>query len=131
MFENSILEDGRVLLLVDSGFSIVHWCVLMMVVIVEFELRAGAESEFETALKHMQEQIKQYDGFLGEAPCCSLDNKKRFVTLFYWRDRASIQAWREDSEHLKTQQLAREKIFAWYKIRVCELEREYEWEYSK
>ena len=38
----------------------------MMVVIVEFELRAGAESEFETALKHMQEQVKQYDGFLGE-----------------------------------------------------------------
>lgn len=55
----------------------------MMVVIVEFELRAGAESEFETALKHMQEQVKQYDGFLGETPCCSLDDEKKFVTLFY------------------------------------------------
>lgn len=41
----------------------------MMVVIVEFELRAGAEPEFETALKHNQEQVKQYDGFLGETPC--------------------------------------------------------------
>ena len=49
----------------------------MMVVIVEFELRTGAESEFETALKHMQEQVKQYDGFLGEMPCCSIKNEKR------------------------------------------------------
>ncbi len=103
----------------------------MMVVIVEFELRAGAESEFETALKHMQEQVKQYDGFLGETPCCSLDDEKKLVTLFYWRDREAMKAWREDLEHVKVQQLSREKIFAWYRIRVCELEREYKWEYSE
>ena len=102
----------------------------MMVVIIEFELRAGAESEFRDALEHMQEQVKKYDGFLGEVPCCSIENEKRFVTLFYWRDRESIKAWREDPEHLKTQQLGREKIFAWYKIRVCELEREYGWQWS-
>jgi len=102
----------------------------MMVVIVEFELRTGMESEFETASQQMQEQVKKYDGFLGETPCCSIENAKRLVTLFYWRDRESIKAWREDPEHLKTQQLGREKIFAWYKIRVCELEREYGWEWS-
>ena len=86
----------------------------MMVVIVEFEVRAGAESEFESALKHMQEQVKKYDGFLGEAPCCRRDNKNKFVTLFYWRDRESMRAWREDPEHVEIQQLGREKILAWY-----------------
>ena len=103
----------------------------MMVVIVEFEMRAGMDSEFEAALKHMQEQVKQYDGFLGEAPCCSLENERKFVSLFFWRDREAIKAWRDDPEHVKVQQLSREKIFAWYKIRVCELEREYEREYSE
>ncbi len=102
----------------------------MMVVIVEFELRAGAESKFESALKHMQEQVGKYDGFLGEAPCRSVDNEKKFVSLFYWQDRQSIKAWREDPEHVKIQQLGRDKIFAWYKIRVCEIEREYGWERS-
>jgi len=102
-----------------------------MVVIIEFELRAGAEVAYETALKHMQEQVRQYDGFLGEMPCCSIENEKTFVSLFYWRDRESIKAWREDPEHLKTQQLGREKIFTSYKIRVCELEREYGWELSE
>ncbi len=103
----------------------------MMVVIVEFELRAGAESKFESALKHMQEQVKKCDGFLGEAPCCSLDNEKKLVSLFYWQDRQSIKTWREDPEHVKIQQLGRDKIFAWYKIRVCEIEREYEWDCSE
>ena len=103
----------------------------MMVVIVEFELRAGAEAAFETASKHMHEQVKQYDGFLGETPCCSIESEKTFVTLFYWRDRKSIRAWREDRAHVTTQNLGREKLFAWYKIRVCELEREYGWEWSK
>ena len=103
----------------------------MMVVIVEFELRAGAEAAFETALKHLQKQVKQYDGFLGEMPCSSIENEKTFVTLFYWRDRESMKAWREDREHVIIQNLGREKLFAWYKIRVGELEREYGWEWSK
>ncbi len=102
----------------------------MMVVIVEFELRTGMESEFETALQHMREQVKKYDGFLTETPCYSIENEKRLVNLFYWRDRESIKAWREDPEHLITQQLGREKIFASYRIRVCALEREYGWERS-
>ncbi len=103
----------------------------MMVVIVEFELRAGAEAEFESALQQMQGQVKQYDGFLGEAHCSSIENENTFVALFYWRDRESMKAWREDPEHVKIQQLGRDKLFARYKIRVCELEREYEWERSE
>lgn len=102
-----------------------------MIVIVEFELRAGAESKFATALQQMQQQVQKYDGFLGEAPCCSLDDEKNFVTLFYWKDRQSMKTWREDPKHVEIQHLGREKLFAWYKIRVCELEREYEWEYSE
>lgn len=102
----------------------------MMVVIVEFELRAGAESKFEIALKQMQEQVKQYDGYLGETPCCSLDDAKTFLTLFYWRDRKSMKAWRDDSQHKKVQHAGRAEIMAWYKIRVCEVEREYAWEWS-
>ncbi len=103
----------------------------MIIVIVEFELRAGAEAEFETALQKMQQQLHKYDGFLGEEPCCSLDSEKKLVTLFYWRDRESIKAWREDPEHAKVQQLGREKILTRYKISVCELERGYAWEWAE
>ncbi len=120
-----------VLFLFCSQHFFVHGCVPMMVVIVEFEFRTGAKSDFEIALQQMQKQVKKYDGFLGETPCCSLEDENIFVTLFYWTDRESIKAWREDPEHVKIQQLGRDKLFARYKIRVCELEREYGWERSE
>ena len=61
----------------------------------------------------------------------SKENENTYVTLFYWRDRESIKGWREDPEHVEVQRLSRERIFASYKIRVCELEREYEWKWSE
>ena len=97
----------------------------MMIVIVEFALREGAEEQFESALSRMQDRVKDYEGFLGEEPCRSLVDEDKFVSIFYWRDRESIKAWREDPEHVRVQELGREKLFAYYKIRVFEVERDY------
>lgn len=97
----------------------------MMLVIVEFALREGAEEQFESALRRMQDRVKDYDGYLGEEPCQSLIDENKFVSIFYWRDRQSIKAWREDPEHVRVQELGRETLFSYYKIRVCEVEREY------
>ncbi len=96
-----------------------------MLVIVEFTLREGAEKQFESALRRMQDRVKDYDGFLGEEPCRSLVDENKFVSIFYWRDRESIKTWHEDPEHVRVQELGREKLLSDYKIRVCEVEREY------
>ncbi len=74
----------------------------------------------------MQARIKQYEGFLGEAPCRSLNDESKYVTVFRFRDRDAMEAWRRDGEHQRVQRLGREKIFAWYRICVAEIEREYE-----
>ena len=97
----------------------------MMLVIVEFELAPGQEDEFETLLGEMQERVKQYDGYLGEEPCRSLLDENRFITLFRFRDQAAIASWKQDAEHLRTQRLGRERVFAWYRICVSEIQREY------
>ena len=97
----------------------------MMLVIVEFALREGAKEQFESALSRMQDRVKEFDGFLGEEPCQSLTDEDRFLSIFYWRDRESIEAWHEDPEHVRVQELGRETLFSYYKIRVCEVEREY------
>ncbi len=103
----------------------------MIAVIVEFALQPDVEKEFETALAEMQERIKRYDGFLGEEPYRSLNDDGTFVTIFYFRDRESVKAWRDDPDHVRIQQLGRDKLFAWYKVRIAELEREYGWDGSK
>lgn len=103
----------------------------MMVVIIQFALRAGAEETFQSVLKDMQERIKRYDGFLGELPCRHVRNEGEHVTISFWRDRDAIKAWRDDTEHARTRQLGREQCLAWYRIRVCELEREYAWNWQQ
>ncbi len=100
----------------------------MIQVTVEYALRPGAEEEYERALAAMHERVKRFDGYLGEEPCQSMAEDGKFVTIFYWRDREAMAAWRNDPEHLKVQQLGREKIFAWYKIRIAEIDREYGWD---
>ncbi len=97
-----------------------------MLVIVEFVLSPGMEAEFEAALAEMQARVEHYDGFLGEEPCRSLNDESKYVTMFRFRDRDTIEAWRLDDEHQRVQRLAREKIFAWYRICVAQVERRYE-----
>ena len=103
----------------------------MIIVTIEFALLPGMETEFQSVLTEMQARIKQYDGFLGEEVCRSLGEEEKFVTIFYFRDRESVKAWRDDPEHARIQRLGREKLLAWYKIRIAEIEREYEWVGSK
>ena len=97
----------------------------MMLVTVEFELNPGMDREFQVALAEAHECVKHYDGFLGEEPCRSLLNENKFVTVFYFRDRESIKAWRQDADHMRIQRMAKDKIFSWYRIRVAEIERQY------
>ncbi len=103
----------------------------MLAVIAEFKIRKGAEAKFEQALGEMQAHVKSFDGYLGEEPCQSLADGKKLVTIFYWRDRESMAAWRNDAEHRRIQELAREKIFSWYRIYVAEVERSYDWSVSE
>ena len=97
----------------------------MMLVTVEYALRPGAEAPFEAALDTAHACLEKYDGFLGEEPCRSILDNNKLVTLFYFRDRESIEAWRQDQDHLLLQQAGREEIFSWYRVRVAEVERQY------
>ena len=97
----------------------------MMQVTVEFGIKPGMEKQFEAALERAHAGIEKYDGFLGEEPCSNLFDDGKFVTLFYFRDRASITAWRNDPDHRQLQTLGKNEIFSWYRIRIGEIEREY------
>ena len=64
----------------------------MISAIIKYEICSGMEDEFQEALERMKERVKEYDGFLGEEPCKNLENEDIYITIFYWRDRESMQA---------------------------------------
>lgn len=48
------------------------------------------------------------------------------ITISYWRDPASIRAWKEHVEHQGAQEKGRRGWYAHYELRVARVERAYE-----
>ena len=94
-------------------------------VTVEFELKPGVEQAFEAALAEMRDLVRTFDGYQGEQPCQSETEQGTFVFLSYWRDPESLRLWRNDPAHRRMQQRGRDEFFAWYHVRVAEIERDY------
>ena len=48
------------------------------------------------------------------------------ITISYWESLEDIKNWKANLDHLIAQKLGREKWYSWYKVRICKVEREYE-----
>lgn len=70
----------------------------------------------------METLAKQQDGFLG------IDSARDYVgiTVSYWKDLESIKNWKQNSEHLIAQQKGITQWYNWYNVKICKVEREYE-----
>ena len=61
-------------------------------------------------------------GFLGVESA----REELGITVSYWASLEAISAWKEDAAHLMAQQLGREIWYSAYKIRICRVDRDYE-----
>jgi len=48
------------------------------------------------------------------------------ITVSYWESLEAIQQWKLHTDHLLAQQLGKEKWYLHYSVRICKVEREYE-----
>ncbi len=48
------------------------------------------------------------------------------ITVSYWESLEAIKNWKTHTEHLFAQQKGREQWYNWYNVRICKVEREYE-----
>lgn len=70
----------------------------------------------------MEALAKQQKGYLG------IESAKNEVgiTVSYWESLKAIKNWKANTEHLLAQQKGREQWYNWYNVRICKVEREYE-----
>ncbi len=71
----------------------------------------------------MVELASAQPGFLGVESARGADGLG--ITVSYWRDEASIRAWREVADHRAAQRAGRARWYRAYRVRVCRVEREY------
>jgi len=74
----------------------------------------------------METLAKQQPGFLG------VDSAKNDVgiTVSYWESLDAIKQWKQQAEHLQAQLKGRSQWYDWYNVRICKVEREYDFRLS-
>jgi len=85
--------------------------------------RTGGDHGYAATADRMVELGSSYDGFLGLDSARGADGLG--ITVSYWRDEASIAAWKRDAEHQKAQRGGQQTWYADYEVRIAKVERAY------
>lgn len=72
--------------------------------------------------ENMENLAKQQKGFIG------IDSARNEVgiTVSYWESLEAIKNWKANTDHLFAQKKGREQWYNWYNVKICKVEREYE-----
>lgn len=76
----------------------------------------------------MSKLAAQQPGFLGQDHACSVEGLG--ITVSYWKDDASAQAWRDQPDHAAIRERGRDVWYKSYTLHVSRVERSYDWEKS-
>lgn len=71
---------------------------------------------------HMEELAAQQEGFLGIESA----RNELGLTISYWSSLEAIKTWKHNTDHLVAQKRGNEDWYSWYKVRICKVERDYE-----
>jgi heme-degrading monooxygenase HmoA len=97
----------------------------MIAVIFEVEPSKDGHAAYLEHAARLRPMLEEIDGFISVERFQSLTNPQKLVSLSFWRDEASVRAWREHAEHRATQAAGRAGIFDDYRLRVANVVRDY------
>lgn len=70
----------------------------------------------------MEKLARQQPGFLAFEHA----REELAITVSYWESLDAIAKWKAQVDHQQAQSLGKEQWYSWYKVRICRVEREYE-----
>ncbi|MBT9502710.1 MAG: antibiotic biosynthesis monooxygenase [Burkholderiaceae bacterium] len=97
----------------------------MIAIIFEVQPHAGQHQHYLDLAADLRPLLEQIDGFISIERFQSLSTPGKLLSLSFFRDEAAVQAWRNLEAHRATQALGRTQVFADYRLRVAEVQRDY------
>jgi len=85
-------------------------------------LRTEGDNGYGDMAAEMDALAKQQEGYLGIESA----RNEIGITISYWSSLEAIKNWKANTRHLVAQKQGREKWYAQYKVRICKIERDYE-----
>ncbi|MBK6612692.1 antibiotic biosynthesis monooxygenase [Ottowia sp.] len=83
--------------------------------------RTEGDDGYEAMAERMLSLAARQPGYLGAESVRNAAGEG--ITVSYWRDEASIAAWKQQAEHLQAQHLGRTRWYAGYQLRIARVER--------
>ncbi len=87
--------------------------------------RHDEDKGYAEMAEKMELLARKQNGFIDMESCGNADSA---ITISYWKDKAAIKNWRENIAHQAAQKAGKEKWYKQYKIRICFVEKEYEFQ---
>jgi heme-degrading monooxygenase HmoA len=97
----------------------------MIAVIFEFTAAEGRFADYQQLAEGLGEEVRKFDGFISIERFQSISDPARFVSLSFWRDEEAVRKWRNLQQHREAQAKGRKGIFSAYRLRVCQVLRDY------
>lgn len=97
----------------------------MIAVIFEFTAAEGRFADYKALAEGLGEEVRKFDGFISIERFQSISDPQRFVSLSFWRDEEAVRNWRNLQKHREAQGKGRGGIFSAYRLRVCNVIRDY------
>ncbi len=87
-------------------------------------IRTADDNGYAEMSERMDEMAKEQTGYLGIESA----REDLGITVSYWKDLESIRKWHENAEHQLAQMKGYEIWYKSFKVRICKVERDYEFE---
>jgi heme-degrading monooxygenase HmoA len=97
----------------------------MIAVIFEVWPAEGQRQAYLDIAASLKPRLAEIDGFISVERFESLAEPGKLLSLSFWRDEASVQAWRNVEQHRLAQAAGRGGIFKDYRLRIAGVIRDY------
>lgn len=85
-------------------------------------IRTEGDNGYSAMADAMEQAAQQQPGYIGMDHARS----EMGITISYWHTLEDIKNWKAHTEHMQAQMKGRNEWYAQYKVRICKVEREYE-----
>ncbi len=98
-----------------------------MLVLFSLHLREDAdEAAYAATSRRMHELVDHWPGFISLKEYTSEDGEILDIARF--EDQSSLEAWRQEPEHLEAQRRGRDEFYDHYRIQAAQVVRDYAFE---
>lgn len=97
----------------------------MIAVLFEANAEPTHQARYLQLAAELKPLLANVDGFIDIERFQSLTTDGKILSLSWWRDEEAVRRWKQNVFHQAVQAEGRESIFAYYRIRVAEVIREY------